>query len=237
MHLAGANLNITEHGPKISSSELLDIETRLGHTLPTEYRLFLLLCNGGVPVPCGFQLKHSSGPYTEDAVEVLYGLSSAPDGLWPVFENFVKQGLPNEYLIIGRIVGGLPLCIKLAGPDTGSIYLWNWERGYAFEVIDYGFDAFLAGLYYLSPQEPNPINILLANNNVQAIRGLITNGWDVNDYPSGGLTPLEHAIFFNHRELAEVLLDHGARLGRSIELAKRRGYLDILELLLERIGQ
>jgi len=226
-------MSITNQGQRLKETSVAQFEAAIGLKLPPEYRSFLLEYNGGIPVPSSFHLKERSGAYTEDSVGVLYGINEGNDGLLAVYKNFISQGLFSDYLIIGTIVGSLPICIKLSGADAGCIYLWNWDHDFELELIEESFSAFLSGLYEQPPIIISPVAGPLANNDVGAVRKHISEGWDVNDYPTQGHTPIEHAAFFNYTELAELLLQHGAHLGRSIDLAKRRENYDVLEVLLK----
>jgi len=239
---------ITSPGTTITSVDIEDLERKLDSTLPPAYRAFLLQHNGGVPEPATFKLAELAGPYAEETIELLYGISGGNSDLWLTHINFADQSPPKDCLIIGRIIGSLPICIRLAGTDSGSIYLWNWDNNFQLDLIASSFPDFLSVLYDPStgrstsspydgagtiPNEFAYVTDLRIENDVQGVKRAIEAGWDVNAKTNAAQTPLERAVYFNQLEMVELLLQHGAILGRSIELARRQGHFDILDLLLK----
>ena len=52
------NLELIDGGPPLTGTQIDELETRFGIRLPSEYRIFLLHHNGGVPHPRAFPIKN-----------------------------------------------------------------------------------------------------------------------------------------------------------------------------------
>jgi ankyrin repeat protein len=75
--------------------------------------------------------------------------------------------------------------------------------------------------------------------NAELVRFLAEQGADVNVQEQGSqATPLRHAVVRQDKDIVEILLAHGADIDISdrrgltpLDLARRRGYAEIIELL------
>lgn len=77
-----------------------------------------------------------------------------------------------------------------------------------------------------------PMNEFAAKNDLVNVARLLDEGWDiekkVNDW---GWTLLECAAFARNKELAALLLERGARIGKSLDFAIKRRNPELIDLI------
>jgi hypothetical protein len=86
-----------------------------------------------------------------------------------------------------------------------------------------------------NPQQNQPLHAALAlGKNAETIRLLLAHGAPVNEAQAGGFTPIFSAAIANRRDLAEMLLAHGADPHRktdqgktAADFARERGHAEI----------
>ncbi len=145
-------MNIENHGPAISESDVAALEARLGASLPEQYRMFLLRFNGGSPPPGVVDVLGLEGGAAD--VQVLFGIrrsvrSSCLDWNIETLAGRMKEGR----LPIACDSGGSVFCISLHGGDRGAVSYCDLQS--VFGDLDAApplypvastFDSFLAGL-------------------------------------------------------------------------------------------
>ncbi|MGD9724269.1 MAG: SMI1/KNR4 family protein [Pirellulales bacterium] len=117
-------LSFQRRGPAIANADINAFEVRIGRTLPTDYRRFLLVYNGGVPEH--HVLREST---TGDVgVQLFYGIWD--DGAFNIdMEQQLMRGRwPERFMSIAIDDCGNAFCISLGPPDYGSVYFWDHER-------------------------------------------------------------------------------------------------------------
>lgn len=140
-------------------------ESHIGHTLPDEYRAFLLKHNGGHPDPDAFTLN-IFGDDEEDVVMCFFPLRDLSLGsvevenleelrTWPLhcawddlqddLVNLYEMELENPLLPIGTDGSSNYFCVVLAGDRQGSIAFLEHETAESVELAD-SFSSFLDGL-------------------------------------------------------------------------------------------
>lgn len=123
-----------------------------------------------------------------------------------------------------------PLCIAI---QKGNIVLANYLVEADIDVN--GYDKTLQTSY-------SPLQSAVRKGNITLMGALLAKGASVNSPPGlfNGLTALQAAAGGGHIGIANVLLQHGARMnargsrlqGSALELAARSGNIDMLQLLL-----
>ena len=86
-----------------------------------------------------------------------------------------------------------------------------------------------------NPQQNHPLHAALAlGKNAETVRLLLEHGAPVNTAQAGGFTPIFSAAIANRRDLAEMLLAHGANphvksdLGKTAaDFARERGHAEL----------
>ena len=114
--------------PSPSSSDLDALEQRLQIKLPSEYRAWLLLFNGGQPWPGNLKLEGK-----RNATENVARFLAVHEGPECNFENeyvFWKQTtgrVPGHLVPIADDGCGNLVCLAFVGPDAGKVFFWDHE--------------------------------------------------------------------------------------------------------------
>ena len=119
---------IENPGPKIQARDIAALEAELGAGLPDSYREFLLLYNGGVPVPDTVDVPGAPGTPTD--VQVFFGIGrpvESSDLLW------------NLSLVRERCVGFHVL--PIACDSGGGLFCLNIEQGVGTDIIYCDLDS------------------------------------------------------------------------------------------------
>jgi hypothetical protein len=148
-----AKLTWLESGKKVTPKKIKAFEEKYGITLPPSYSAFLVEQNGGRPRPAGFRWRRQDGAMIPEGIGHLSGLSALNEAAERASQE-LRSSRPSkdtehiDYLPIGYMQHGT-LCIRIAPPDAGAIYI-STDLGVrpsahhqrAFDSID----ALLAGL-------------------------------------------------------------------------------------------
>ena len=115
--------------PEISEEAILEFEKELGKKLPDDYRQYLRLHNGALP------LKHDYWmPGETNWIETVFEMHSIlPKDHPQSLRNFIYDdyGIPSGWLPIANSGYGDYTVISLIDDDFGSIYyLFHEEHGY-----------------------------------------------------------------------------------------------------------
>ena len=145
------------------SNEIIDVfEKELNLRLPSDYKMFMLKNNGGMPEDdVVFDYYDVVSESTKRAViqefYILYPEENYEiDNIKNICKGFWEDGfLSNSMFSIGSDPAGNIICISLSDDDYGAVYLCNHEyeeinTGYmmASKVAD-SFDKFLKATYTL----------------------------------------------------------------------------------------
>lgn len=225
-----SKLKIINSQSPLSEADLQAVEARLNILFPSDYRQFLLAYNGGVPEPDAFHFKNETGPYTDSCVDRFYAIYDGE------YDNFEKQFLsckadgllPENMIAVADDPGGNMICLSVSGPDTNSVYFWDHEaideddKSANLHLIADSFAEFLAGLQETPEYVVPAFDEVLHQGEVEGLMALIASGWDVNTIHKGRQDfPIETSAVYGKSEFVEVLLQHGAKLGRALDIAKR----------------
>lgn len=129
---------IDSTGPKIDLKDIINIEARLGATLPDSYRNFLLHHNGGTPTPDTVDI--SGLPNTPTDVQVFFGIGRAVESSnlsWNL--DLIKER--------HAITSALPI----ACDSGGNIFFLRIQPDATDEVIYCDFDAQDCTIYDVAP--------------------------------------------------------------------------------------
>ncbi len=143
----------------LSEEKLCEVENRMGFTLPTAYRQFLLQYNGGKPKPAGFRFDKESDTYNDSEINFFHGIQEDAE-FYINFERNCRMSegrMPPDLIPIASDPFGNWICIAVSGEDCGQVYFWDHEREAdpdEDEVPDYSnlhliatdFNQFLEGL-------------------------------------------------------------------------------------------
>lgn len=156
---------MTHIGPRLSETDITQVEARVGWSLPEAYRVFLLIFNGGRPEPSDFSV-----PQWHYQASLVNDFSGIIPGRYNDIEKNIEilgYRLPNGFIPIADDPGGNAILLSLHGPTRGKVYFWDHENEpneYTDDVRDYPniylvADDFISFLHMLrDADEPEPSN-------------------------------------------------------------------------------
>ena len=123
-------VNIKNHGPKLSETDISDFETRIGVPLPEPYRRFLMDFNGGTPVPNTVDIEGL--PETPTDVQIFFGIGRSVQSScleWNL--TMLAERLKEDLLPIACDSGGSVFCLCLRGRDPGKVLYCDLQSAFA----------------------------------------------------------------------------------------------------------
>ena len=137
-------MTITDTGPNLSDSDVLELEARLRFTLPDAYRSFLLEFNGGISVPDTIHIDGLPGSPTD--VQVFFGIGRAEEteGIeWNLAS--LSERLEEQLLPIACDSGGSVFCLSLRPHDYGAVFFADLQEVFA------DFETRRPRMYWIAP--------------------------------------------------------------------------------------
>lgn len=123
---------ITQVGMKSPPAplDLLEqFETRIGGTLPDDYRYFLINCNGGfVGGRLWFQGENPEGRKVEAGVHHIGGIRNESFFSLAWHWDCYAGRIPDSLLWINDDPFGNAICLGIADPYRGRVYFWDHEN-------------------------------------------------------------------------------------------------------------
>lgn len=128
--------------PPASEVEISAFEKSLGQQLPSDYRDFVVRCNGGFagggnlvfPGPIGeVSINHIGGFREESYFSLKYAREN--------YLNEYETRIPKDLVWIADDPGGNALCIGISGDRRGRVYFWDHECEPDPEVWDGTFES------------------------------------------------------------------------------------------------
>jgi cell wall assembly regulator SMI1 len=113
--------------PVLQDNDIREVETKLGISLPSDYKEFLLAHNGGHPQPNAFTIPGSQ-PGTWEVLEWFFGVHSGEYNNLLQKARVYRSRVPSELLPIATDPGGNLLCLSVSGPHIGKVYFWDHEE-------------------------------------------------------------------------------------------------------------
>lgn len=136
-----------EHGPPIKDEDLDRLEGDLGVTLPSEYKKFLLKCNGGVPEPYLVDVPDLPGSPTD--IQVFFGIGrevESSDLRWN-FDKFGRDQIYGSIYPIGCDSGGGIFALRSLSSEVMDIcYFESFDSTRKVFSVAEGFAEFLGKL-------------------------------------------------------------------------------------------
>ena len=214
-----------------TEAQVLQFETQIGAVLPREYRNFLLTYNGGNVSPTCFRFHDKA--YGDAEIRTLWSLGGVPYGLETVRNNLVEQGLlPAGMVCIGEDAAGNGIGIICLGDNYGKIVYFDYGKAFdKIYVISESFQQFIDKLHEPQPYVKDEIGHFAANNDLINVARLIDEGWNINQPTQSGLTIIESSAMRQQKELVGLLLDRGAKIGRSLEFAIKLRNSELIDLI------
>jgi hypothetical protein len=149
-------MEMTKTGKALNESDLAEFESKIGYSLPVEYREFLMLYNGGKPVPDFFRVP--DWEYEETYVTELKGLANGKSVDLSELFDLLHDRLPKGFIAIGSDPGGNQILLSLSKDTKGQVYFFDHEnepedaaddvKGYPnIYLVAKSFNEFLKNLY------------------------------------------------------------------------------------------
>ena len=119
-------MNITEANDRISAGDIEKLEEKLNKKLPDEYKKFLLLHNGGVPIS---NLSAGNLELGYLVINELYGINAKKNynDLYHTIDVYDGR-IPDDFIPIGGDPGGNVYCLGISGDYFGKVYFWDHEE-------------------------------------------------------------------------------------------------------------
>jgi len=124
----------------IQLEDIEELETKIGKTLPNDYKKYMMNNNGGYTEE-PFFIKDKSIYTIEEIFPIKYGNRN----LYAVYHR-IKEAMHDNLIPIGSDSFGNMFCISV-GNDYGAIYFWDHEKAHrekeeATKKISNTFDDF-----------------------------------------------------------------------------------------------
>lgn len=115
---------------QLTVDQVNDFESRLGVTLPIDYKDFLLKYNGGYPRPNAFTFIDNFNKTSNSIVDFFHAIYEGyGEGNLEIDYDYFKSAKripPNVLPIAGDPFGNL-ICLSIEGEDKGKVYFWDHE--------------------------------------------------------------------------------------------------------------
>lgn len=121
--------HVKDKSPPAPAAKLAQFESDIGHSLPEDYRYFLVNCNGGYvggrywyrgQNPAGLEVEagvHHIGGFRTESYFSLSGNRQAYEGR-----------IPYALVWIHDDPFGNAICLGIAGEHRGRVYFWDHEN-------------------------------------------------------------------------------------------------------------
>lgn len=127
--------------PPASEADIAALETSIGARLPSDYRDFLLMVNGGfISKGVWYRGANPVGRQIEGGVDLIGGLRR--ESHYSLVENRADyqseddMRIPRDLLWIMGDPFGNAICLGILPPQEGKIYYWNHENEFHDEDYD-----------------------------------------------------------------------------------------------------
>ncbi len=120
---------IDDMQPPAPAEELAAFERAIGHSLPNDYRQFLVGCNGGyVGGSRWFTGPTPEGKSADAGVHHIGGFRDEDYFSLAESQECYEGRIPKALLWIMDDPFGNAICIGLSGPHRGRVYFWDHEN-------------------------------------------------------------------------------------------------------------
>ena len=136
---------IDDKGPQLSTSQVAELEARIGFSLPDHYRRFLLENNGGTPTPDTVDVNGIQGSPTD--LRAFFGINQdieAHNIEW--MADIMSDRIERRLIPIAYDSGGNVFCLSLSGVDRDSVYYYDenyWHVTNRLHLVATSFASFL----------------------------------------------------------------------------------------------
>ena len=138
---------IKNAGSPLQEADLKAFEAEFDIALPSEYREFLLLYNGGDPKPDTFNYQGRLGINASD-LRHFRSIDELAIPVQNIRDGKIIPSMPQNFIPIGHDSGGNAICISTSSHDLGEIYFWEHDVGEIdhIHLVANSFNEFVANL-------------------------------------------------------------------------------------------
>lgn len=147
-------ITVTSKFNAATEEALLRCEQRVGRSIPSAYRSFLLVNNGGRCTPSCFEYVGRDGT-GDSSVNDFLGVDSGHESIDKYLETY-RGRIPSDVFPIADDPGGNLVLLGAEGANAGKVFFWHHELeaddgepptyDNVFLIAD-TFEAFLASLH------------------------------------------------------------------------------------------
>jgi hypothetical protein len=203
------NLEITRNLPSIEKSEFVKFESLINASLPSDYKSFLILNNGGYVTSNDQNFPISKKVWRR--IKTFFGIDSGNKELSLIkYFDLLKNKLKGDFLAIANDRNDDFICLGIVEFNLGKIFLYEKDNG-SFSEISPTFQDFLNG-FFDDQFVDDEITKKAKQNDLNYFGELIKKGWAVNTPIKDETTVLFHALSNRHIKLIDLLLKNGATL-------------------------
>ena len=120
---------VKDKSPPAPADKLARFEADIGHTLPDDYRYFLINCNGGyVGGRYWYRGKNPEGQEVEAGVHHIGGFRDESCFSLSWTRDCYEGRIPDELIWINDDPFGNAICLGIAGDHRGRVFFWDHEN-------------------------------------------------------------------------------------------------------------
>ncbi|MCB0278326.1 MAG: SMI1/KNR4 family protein, partial [Calditrichaeota bacterium] len=127
-------MEISKRNKNVSYEEIIEFEIKNNFSFDSDFREFLLECNGGIPTENQFDIVQ-----TNNSAGITYFFS-----LTEIEDKYKSKRLLSLYIAIAEATGDNYICIS---KQSGNVFFWDHEFDHkgedAFFLLAKNFNAFL----------------------------------------------------------------------------------------------
>ena len=214
-------------GSPVSEAQVVNLERAIGWKLPTDYRAFLLLHNGGRPqYRDAFSVRNWRGVDSDSGLQCLFGIDRPIESENLEWGISVYRGrVPASMLPIGCSGFGDLILLGLKGEYSG-VYLWDHENESGSQGIcnvypvASSFRVFLEMLWEFKLPSDGELEDAIKKNDVDKLVRCLAQLTDLEARDNWGRTMMERAAISNAVDVIAYLFAHGSKLGNALAIAE-----------------
>lgn len=221
-------VRIKSEDRQLSGRDISDLEARLGLSIPSSLKEFLLAHNGGRPHPDSFSVP-GFGVDSQSAINWFLGVDTRIQSS-SIEWNFrtLLGRIPADLIPIAVASLGDILCLSIGEKTPGAIYLWDHEDEHlpptyknVYKCAD-SLDEFLKNLHEIKFSWVTEFDEAITQDDANRLKDLLTESpSELENEDQWGRTLIERSAIGNATRCITYLFEQGAQLRNSLKLAEQ----------------